>query len=102
MKKKNLALGLLALCASFTTLGLVACGGGGEESSSEHTVHSYVDGVCSCGETQLAYTLSDDGEYYIVGAANKEITGKVVIPDEYEGKPVKESYLYLFDTGEII
>ena len=102
MKRKNLTLGLLALCVSFTALGLAACGGGDDSSSEEHTVHSYVDGVCSCGETQLAYTLSDDGEYYIVAAADKDtITGKVVIPDEYEGKPVKEIKEQAFHSTKI-
>lgn len=37
----------------------------------------------------LEYTLSDDGTYYIVSGIGTCEDANVIIPDEYEGKPVK-------------
>ena len=37
----------------------------------------------------LSFTLSDDGEYYKVGAKDTTISGAVVIPASYDGLPVK-------------
>ena len=47
---------------------------------------------------KLTFTLSSDGTYYTVKALNKTISGEVVIPAEYEGKPVKEIGNYAFDN----
>ena len=38
----------------------------------------------------LTFTLSDDGEYYLVGAKDTSITGEIVIPATYEGLPVSQ------------
>ena len=45
---------------------------------------------------KLTFILSDDGAYYAVKALNTSISGDVVIPAEYEGKPVKEIRRYAF------
>ncbi len=38
----------------------------------------------------LTFTLSSDGEYYLVGAKDKTISGEIVIPATYEGVPVTQ------------
>ena len=38
----------------------------------------------------LAFTLSDDGEYYLVGAKDSTISGEIVIPAYYDGLPVTQ------------
>ncbi len=38
----------------------------------------------------LTFILSDDGTYYSVAACDTSITGEIVIPGEYNGKPVKK------------
>ncbi len=60
--------------------------------------HTYdEDGICTvCGldktnlEDLLTFTLSDDGEYYLVGAKDTTITGEIVIPATYEDLSVTE------------
>lgn len=39
---------------------------------------------------KLTFTLSGDGEYYLVGAKDTSITGEIVIPATYEGLPVSQ------------
>ncbi len=57
--------------------------------------HSYVNGKCvRCGDIKLAteglkYTLSYDGTYYSVSGYGTATDIDVIIPETYEGKPVK-------------
>lgn len=52
-------------------------------------------------ESQFLFTLSEDGEHYIVRAG--EVLGeRVIIPNEYNGKPVKEIDGGGFAYNEII
>ncbi len=50
--------------------------------------------VCGLGKTNfedfLTFTLSDDGEYYLVGAKDTTITGEIVIPAHYNNLPVTQ------------
>ena len=60
-----------------------------------YTLHSFVDGLCShCSITsfsqELNYVLSEDGTYYIVKGIGTCKDKKVVIPETYKNKPVKE------------
>ena len=61
----------------------------------EH-VHEYVNGTCECGEMQegyytpgLTFALKADGSGYVVTKFDNK-SGKVIIPEKYEGKPVVE------------
>lgn len=60
-----------------------------------YTIHNFVDGLCThCSITsfsqELNYVLSDDGTYYIVKGIGTCKDKKVVIPETYKNKPVKE------------
>ena len=47
--------------------------------------------LTSCGGPKITYELSEDGTYYIVDQVRFEAPdAEVVIPEEYEGLPVKE------------
>ena len=73
MKKKWWIAILTGLCACFMSLAFVACGGEKE-----------------MGQASLIMELSADESYYIVtGVENKDCT-EIVIPKEYNGKPVKK------------
>ena len=57
--------------------------------------HTFENGACvDCGEIQgskgLSYVLSDSGEYYIVDGKGSCWDKELFIPNQYEGKPVKE------------
>ena len=59
-------------------------------------VHEYVNGICECGEKQegyytpgLTFSLKTDGSGYVVTKFDNK-SGKVIIPEQYEGKPVLE------------
>ena len=46
--------------------------------------------LTSCGGPKITYELSEDGTYYIVDQVRfKDADSEVVIPEEYDGKPVK-------------
>ena len=68
--------------------------------------HDYIDRVCSvCKEKMpsegLSFRLSEDESYYkLVGVGSCE-DGYVVIPSEYESKPVKSIGNYAFYNSEI-
>ena len=49
-------------------------------------------GGCTTGEAFVEYTLSEDGEYYIVSGVSGDKRGlkELVVPAEKDGKPVKE------------
>lgn len=60
--------------------------------------HDFVDDICTrCGKLSenyftkgLEYTLSDDGTYYIVTGLGDVADKIIVVPDTYNGLPVKE------------
>lgn len=69
------------------------------------TDHSFVSGICqNCNmleekntivtQKQLIFKLSKDSNYYIVNGIDEKLhgeqIGKIVIPENYNGKPVKE------------
>lgn len=65
--------------------------------------HSFVDGgPCSeCGFGGLLYELSSDGSYYICTGApdsSRTTVAEYIIPDEYDGLPVKEIGERAFDS----
>ncbi len=75
------------------TLSLFAC----EDDDTNETYGTYgtdtdlVDIVGPLNESKgLEYTLSEDEAYYIVSGIGSCTDAKVVIPDSYEGKPVKK------------
>ena len=52
--------------------------------------HDFIDGKCSCGATDgLAMQLSSDESYYTVTGIGNCTDTVIVIPDTYNGKPVK-------------
>ena len=51
---------------------------------------------------KLKFTLSADETFYYVSKKDSDIVGSVVIPDEYEGKPVKTIRDYAFDRCSLI
>lgn len=57
--------------------------------------HDYIDGECSrCGHCNytvgLAYSLSDDGTYYICTGIGESTDTEIIIPSMYNGLPVTE------------
>lgn len=57
--------------------------------------HNYVDNICAtCEEwtytSDMQYTLSSDGSYYILSRRNNRVEKNIFIPPKYNGKPVKE------------
>ena len=57
--------------------------------------HDYIDGECSrCGHFNytvgLAYSLSDDGTYYICTGIGEATDTEIIIPSSYNGLPVTE------------
>ena len=46
----------------------------------------------------LTFELSNDNTFYIVTACNKAVSGEVVIPGEYKGKPVKRIDIEAFSN----
>ena len=67
------------------------------------TEHQYVEGKCTCGATaMLAMKLSDDEGYYIVTGIGTYQGQTLVIPDTYEGKPVKAIHSAAFSGNKTI
>ena len=52
------------------------------------------------GSQGLAYTLSSDGTYYIVSGIGTCTDTEIVIPETYQGLPVREIGICAFDTKE--
>ena len=89
-----------AVPATCTTTGLTEgkhCARCNEVIVAQQTVamvdHDYVNYICmDCGSTAyshgLEYTLSDDGDYYIVTGIGNCIDSDIVIPPSYNGLPV--------------
>ncbi len=72
-----------------------ACGAEERECIPLTRVHTYVEGVCSECEglvptEGLAYTLSEDGMYYLASGIGSVETDSIVIADCYQGLPVLE------------
>ena len=74
------------------TLHTCTCGESYKDNYKPTVSHNFIDGVCkNCGALlpteNLLYNLNDDGESYSVsGCFQKD--ANIVIPSEYEGKPV--------------
>ena len=51
---------------------------------------------------QLSYEVSADGDYYIVTGKGTVKGSEIIIPDIYEGKPVKEVGVKAFNEDETI
>lgn len=95
MKKKILALGLVALCCA-SMLAFTSCkkSSGKEDEGNESSVQSIE------GTTGIEYTLSDNGEYYVISGFNGTAK-KVVCGDTYKDLPVKEIGNYAFFNTNI-
>ena len=66
-----------------------------EQEEIPYTLHNFVNGNCThCTITEFSqgfeYTLSEDGTYYILSGRGTCKDLKVIIPEMYMGKPVKE------------
>ena len=64
--------------------------------------HTYEDGVCAVCEIPepsigLEYELSSDGEYYVIVGVGECKDDVIVIPEKYEGLPIKEIAAGAFD-----
>ena len=60
----------------------------------EKLPHTYEDGVCTVCEIPepsegLGYELSEDGEYYVIVGVGTCKDDVIVIPEKYEGLPIK-------------
>ena len=55
--------------------------------------------ISSASKGNCNFEVSPDGTYYIVKGKAGILTSKVTIPDEYNGKPVKEIAEEAFNTG---
>ncbi|MBQ7924188.1 MAG: leucine-rich repeat domain-containing protein [Clostridia bacterium] len=89
MKKKWL-LGLAALTVLFAAVGFVGCGGsedGGDNAEPQ---------------AEMEYELSADGTYYILKGIGTYTGTDIVIPSEYQGKPVKEIAAHAFNGEQEI
>lgn len=97
MKKKWL-LGLTALAMAMATFGFIGCGDGGNGGNGDG------DGAGNTGDTAqsaLEYVLSEDGTYYTVRGTETYENTDIVIPSDYQGKPVKEISAHAFNNDDI-
>ncbi|MBQ8528501.1 MAG: hypothetical protein IJ459_02060 [Clostridia bacterium] len=62
----------------------------------------YVESSDAAGAPSLAYELSADGTYYIVTGRGTVKGSEIIIPDTYEGKPVREVAVKAFYGDEEI
>lgn len=80
--------GNMASPASLSIAGTIS--EGGTSLSSKYTTKAEFNAAVEPATPNLAYTLSDDGTYYICsGIAHGGVAGHLVIAREYNGKPVK-------------
>lgn len=93
MKKKWL-LGLMALTMAFATFGFVGCGDGGNGDGADNG-----DGAGAQGS--LEYVLSEDGAYYTLRSIGTYEGTEIVIPSDYQGKPVKKVGAHAFNNADI-
>ena len=80
-----------------------------EETEIPTSAHDYKDEICSvCGAEEVAlaegleYSLSEDGGYYIVYEMGSCTRKRFIIPDSYNGKPVKAVAEAAFYEKDII
>ena len=71
-----------------------------DEGARKHV--GYVEPSDTAGTPSLAYELSADGTYYIVTGRGTVKGSEIVIPDTYEGKPVREVAVKAFYGDEEI
>ncbi len=93
MKNKWLV-GLLAVTTAFASIAFVACDKSGDDG----------DGAGSGEETGsvgLEYELSDDGTYYSLKGIGECTQTDIVVPNNYEGKPVQKIAAHAFNNGGI-
>ncbi|MBQ7924187.1 MAG: leucine-rich repeat domain-containing protein [Clostridia bacterium] len=95
-RKKFLALGLAAITALFAAVGVVGCGDGG---NGDGAGDGSGDGNGAQGS--LEYILSEDGTYYTVRGTETYESTDIVIPSDYQGKPVKEISAHAFNNDDI-
>ena len=78
------------------------CYCGYETAREQHTPDAEGEGLCSvCRFRRPKYELSADGTYYICSGASqafKDAVTEIIIPDEYNGLPVKEIGERAFDS----
>ena len=68
--------------------------------------HTYIDGVCVCGDTNLSvtpdeyftFTLLNDGTYSIAAANKSGMPNQIGIPSTYNGKAVSTIAAYAFQN----
>lgn len=78
-----------------------ACGASYIDGYTDALGHDYIDGECTrCGHFNytvgLAYSLSDDGTYYICTGIGESTGTEIIIPSMYNGLPVTEIGDYAF------
>ena len=89
--KKKLFSGLLALLLTVGCLSVSACGGNAPEASDSTPPQASVDDSTIFGTEEsdgLAYSLSSDETYYLVAGLGECKDTKIVIPAEYNNRPV--------------
>ena len=73
-----------------------------KQTSVEKTGHTFVNGICNCGVAEsLEYTLSADSNYYILSGIGTYTGTDIVIPETYNGLPVKEIAPSAFNSSSI-
>ena len=88
--KKKWIFGLATLTTAFLAIGLVACNNGGDvDNSGDET------------KADLEYVLSEDGTYYVLKGLGTSTNMNVVVPSDYQGKPVKEIGAHAFNNDDI-
>ena len=65
--------------------------------------HIFVNGTCSCGTIEsLKFTLSSDSKYYILSGIGTYTKTDIIIPETYNGLPVKEIARNAFNSNTAI
>ena len=73
-----------------------------KQTSIAKTAHVFVNGICHCGISEsLEYTLSADSSYYIISGIGTYTGTDIVIPETYNGLPVKEIAPSAFHSASI-
>lgn len=73
-----------------------------KQTSIAKTAHVFVNGICHCGISEsLKYTLSADSSYYILSGIGTYTGTDIVIPETYNGLPIKEIAPSAFHSSSI-
>ena len=65
--------------------------------------HTFVNETCNCGTIEsLKFTLSSDSKYYILSGIGTYTKTDIVIPEKYNGLPVKEIAANAFHSNTAI